>query len=78
MGPHRVICGNALDGAVIGMLMQDRKARMVFADPPYNVPIDGHDGGSGKIKHREFAMAFPGDDIGGVHRLPDKSNGTAS
>ncbi len=30
---------------------------MVFADPPYNVPIDGHVGNSGKIQHREFAMA---------------------
>jgi DNA modification methylase len=30
---------------------------MVFTDPPYNVPIDGHVGNSGKIKHREFAMA---------------------
>ena len=31
--------------------------RMVFTDPPYNVPIEGHVGNSGKIKHREFAMA---------------------
>lgn len=30
---------------------------MVFSDPPYNVPIQGHVGGSGSIKHREFAMA---------------------
>ena len=30
---------------------------MVFTDPPYNVPIDGHVGGSGSIRHREFAMA---------------------
>ncbi len=30
---------------------------MVFTDPPYNVKIDGHVGGSGKTKHREFAMA---------------------
>jgi DNA modification methylase len=29
----------------------------VFTDPPYNVRIDGHVGGSGKTKHREFAMA---------------------
>jgi DNA modification methylase len=29
---------------------------MVFADPPYNVPIDGHVSGLGKVKHREFAM----------------------
>ncbi len=30
---------------------------MVFTDPPYNVPIDGHVSGLGKVKHREFAMA---------------------
>src|SRR5829696_85114 len=30
---------------------------MVFTDPPYNVPIEGHVGGLGSIKHREFAMA---------------------
>jgi hypothetical protein len=30
---------------------------MMFADPPYNVPIDGHVSGLGSIKHREFAMA---------------------
>ncbi len=30
---------------------------MVFTDPPYNVPIDGNVGGSGNIKHREFAFA---------------------
>lgn len=30
---------------------------MVFSDPPYNVPIDGHVGNSAKTQHREFAMA---------------------
>jgi hypothetical protein len=30
---------------------------MVFTDPPYNVPIDGHVSGLGRIRHREFAMA---------------------
>ena len=30
---------------------------MVFTDPPYNVPIDGHVGGLGGVKHREFKMA---------------------
>jgi DNA modification methylase len=30
---------------------------MVFTDPPYNVPIDGHVCGSGAIKHAEFVMA---------------------
>ncbi|GAD51230.1 putative methyltransferase, partial [Caenibius tardaugens NBRC 16725] len=30
---------------------------MVFTDPPYNVPIEGHVSGLGRIRHREFAMA---------------------
>ena len=37
--------------------MADKKAAMVFVDPPYNVPIDGHATGLGAIRHREFAMA---------------------
>ena len=57
LGDHRLICGNALDASVVQDLMGDEKARMVFTDPPYNVPIQGHVGGSGKTKHREFAMA---------------------
>jgi DNA modification methylase len=37
--------------------MGEDKARMVFSDPPYNVRIDGFVGGSGVVKHAEFAMA---------------------
>lgn len=57
LGPHRLICGDALDPEVVDLLMAGETARMVFTDPPYNVPIDGHVGGAGKIRHREFAMA---------------------
>ena len=57
LGAHRLICGDALDTETVQMLMDGGKARMVFTDPPYNVPIDGHVGGSGRIRHREFAMA---------------------
>jgi DNA modification methylase len=32
----------------------------VFADPPYNVPIDGHATGNGSIRHRDFAMGSGG------------------
>ena len=28
-----------------------------ITDPPYNLPINGHVCGSGRIRHREFAMA---------------------
>ena len=57
LGPHRLICGSSLDERTVAELMAGEKARMVFTDPPYNVPIDGHVGGSGKVRHREFAMA---------------------
>lgn len=57
MGPHRLVCGDALDSEVVARLMAGERARMVFSDPPYNVPIDGHVGNSGKVQHREFAMA---------------------
>ena len=33
------------------------KTQMMFADPPYNVPIEGHVSGFGKVKHGNFAMA---------------------
>jgi len=57
LGAHRLVCGNSLDPAVVADLMDGEMARMVFTDPPYNVPIQGHVGGSGKIRHREFAFA---------------------
>jgi DNA modification methylase len=56
LGSHRLICGDALDPAVIAALMDGEHARMVFTDPPYNVPIEGHVSGLGQTKHREFAM----------------------
>ena len=57
LGPHRVICGNALEAETYDRLLGDELAQMVFTDPPYNVPIDGNVCGSGRIRHREFAMA---------------------
>src|ERR1700727_483781 len=57
LGPHRLVCGDALDPAVVSALMDGEKAEMVFTDPPYNVAIVGNVSGLGKIRHREFAMA---------------------
>jgi DNA modification methylase len=54
---HRVLCGDMLDLAAFRVLMGEEKAAMVFTDPPYNVPIDGHATGLGAIHHRAFAMA---------------------
>ena len=33
------------------------KASMIFADPPYNLPINGFVSGHGRPQHEEFAMA---------------------
>ena len=57
LGSHRIFCGNVLDSAALQMLMGEERAAMVFTDPPYNVPIDGHATGLGGIHHRSFAMA---------------------
>ena len=54
---HRLLCGDALAPASYTQLFDEEQARMVFADPPYNVRIDGHVCGLGRIKHREFVMA---------------------
>lgn len=56
LGDHRIICGDARDRETYRQLM-DEPARVMFADAPYNVKIDGHVCGLGSTKHREFAMA---------------------
>ena len=57
LGRHRLLCGDARDPASYTALLGNQPVDLVFTDPPYNVPIDGHVCGSGRIKHREFAMA---------------------
>jgi DNA modification methylase len=55
-GRHRLICGDARDKKAYEALLGTERADLIFTDPPYNVPIDGHVCGSGRIRHREFAM----------------------
>jgi DNA modification methylase len=56
LGRHRLICGDARDKGAYEALLGSETVDMIFTDPPYNVPIDGHVCGSGRIRHREFAM----------------------
>ena len=56
LGAHRIFCGNALECASYGNLLDGSKASLIFTDPPYNVTIGGNVGGKGEIHHREFAM----------------------
>jgi DNA modification methylase len=57
LGRHRLLCADALDQDSYERLLGSREAQLVFTDPPYNVPIDGHVGGKGQVRHREFVMA---------------------
>lgn len=57
LGKHRVLCGDALLSESYLRLMDGATADLVITDPPYNVVIDGHASGLGKIRHREFRMA---------------------
>lgn len=57
LGKHRILCGDSLRDETYRTLLGNRRAAMVFSDPPFNVKIDGHATGNGAIHHREFAMA---------------------
>lgn len=56
LGRHRLVCGDALNPAIYRSLMGDETARMIFTDPPYNVPINGHVRTGDHSGHRDFAM----------------------
>ena len=58
LGTHRLLCADALQPAgYAALLAGGGLADAVFTDPPYNVPIAGHAGGLGRVRHRDFAMA---------------------
>jgi DNA modification methylase len=62
LGEHRLFVGDAMaEASYETLLRQDdgalEQVDLVFTDPPYNVPIEGHVSGLGAIRHREFAMA---------------------
>ena len=56
IGPHRILCANALLAESYERLLGNERAHVVFTDPPYNVKVSTI-GGRGKTKHREFVMA---------------------
>lgn len=52
-----MLCGDARSSDDLGKVLEGEKVDIIFTDPPYSVPNDGHVCGLGKIRHREFAMA---------------------
>jgi 16S rRNA G966 N2-methylase RsmD len=57
LGEHRLFCGDALRAESYARALGTEQADMVFADPPFNVPIAGHASGLGTVKHGNFVMA---------------------
>jgi DNA modification methylase len=57
LGRHHIICGNAVEQDSFSTLLGEKRAGVVFVDPPYNVAIDGNVSGNGSVRHREFKMA---------------------
>ncbi len=57
LGPHFVTCGNALEPAPYEYVLRGKPVDLVFTDPPYNVKMNGHASGKGRVRHREFPMA---------------------
>ena len=57
LGSHQLYCGSALDATSYDALSNGEKAAAAITDMPYNLRIDGHVSGNGRITHREFAMA---------------------
>lgn len=49
---HRLYCGDSREVASWEALLGDERAQLVFADPPFNVAINGHVSSTGR--HREF------------------------
>jgi DNA modification methylase len=57
IGPHRLVCGDALDPQTYALALEGKHADAVFIDAPYNVKIDRNVCGLGRVRHREFVQA---------------------
>ena len=57
LGPHRLLCGNALEDASYKVFLGDVLVRSVHTDFPYNVKLKGNVTGKGQVVHDEFVMA---------------------
>src|SRR3984893_16849202 len=48
LGPHRLICGDALDPGIVADLLDSEKAELVFTDPPIMLPSTAMSAGLAK------------------------------
>ena len=57
LGRHRILCGSAIEEDSFARVLGEKRAAVVFIDPPFNVVINGNVSGNGSVRHREFKMA---------------------
>jgi DNA modification methylase len=57
LGSHRLLCGDARNIVDYDRLLAGEHADVVLTDPPFNVPVEGHVSGLGRVRHENFAMA---------------------
>lgn len=57
LGQHKIICGNSLEKDNFEKLFSDKKADMIFTDPPYNLKVDGQICRIRRKHYKEFTMA---------------------
>jgi len=81
LGRHRLMCGDSTEKATVEMLMDGKKADMVFTDPPYGIDVvQGNKVGGGGATHFGKAvgenivqastyMAIKGDDTTDTAKL---------
>ena len=79
LGRHRLMCGDSTDKATVELLMDGKKADMVFTDPPYGIDVVQGDkiggdkpfgsvGGNNIVKANKY-MAIKGDETTDTARL---------
>ena len=79
LGRHRLMCGDSTDKATVELLMDGKKADMVFTDPPYGIDVVQGDkiggdkpfgsvGGNNIVKTNKY-MAIKGDETTDTARL---------
>ena len=64
LGRHRLVCGDSTDKATVELLMDSKKADMVFTDPPYGISVVGDNGkvGADNLAKNGVYMPVKGDE----------------
>ena len=64
LGRHRLMCGDSTDKGTVELLMDGKKADMVFTDPPYGISVVGNNGkvGADNLAKNGVYMTVKGDE----------------